>query len=80
MRASELIGKEVIDVNTGARLGAIQKNELLVNTSTGMVEALILIKHGWAGREITIKTIPWRLIRKISEELVIFAGEEEGES
>lgn len=72
MRASELQGKEVIEINTGERLGVIQKSELLLNTATGMVEALILIKNGWGGREKELHTIPWRQIRKISDELIIF--------
>lgn len=72
MRASELDGKEVIEINTGERLGVIQKSELVVDTVTGMVEALIFIKHGWGGKEKESRTIPWRQIRKISSELVIF--------
>lgn len=75
MRASEFDGKEVIEINTGERLGVIQKSELLVNTDTGLVEALIFIKHGWGGREKETRTIPWRQIRKISDELVIFEGQ-----
>jgi YlmC/YmxH family sporulation protein len=77
MRASELEGKEVIDVNTGGRLGVIQKSELLVNTTTGQVEALILTQRGWNGRGIELKTIPWGDIRKISDELVIVNGTNE---
>ncbi len=72
MRASEFDGKEVIEINTGERLGVIQKSELLLNTDTGMVEALIFIKHGWGGREKESRTVPWRQIRKISNDLVIF--------
>ncbi len=71
MRLSELVGKEVIDVKTGDRLGVIQKSELLVNTQTGQVEALIMIKQGWAGLEKEIHTIPWNDIQKISEELIL---------
>jgi sporulation protein, YlmC/YmxH family len=74
MRASDLVGKEVINVNTGDRLGVIQKSELLVNTATGRVEALIMVKQGWSGRETEIKTIPWADIRKISDELIIISG------
>ncbi len=72
MRASELEGKEVIEINTGERLGVIQKSELLMNTTTGMVDALIFIKYGWGGKEKEFHTIPWRQIRKISDELIIF--------
>ncbi len=77
MRLSELAGKEVIDVKTGDRLGVIQKSELLVNTQKGTVEALILVKQGWTGREKVIQTIPWRDIQKISEELILVSGKNE---
>jgi YlmC/YmxH family sporulation protein len=80
VRASELVGKEVINVNTGDRLGIIQRSELLVNTTTGTVEALILVKQGWTGKEIEFKTIPWGDIRKISDELIIIAGADESET
>jgi YlmC/YmxH family sporulation protein len=71
VRASELEGKEVINIHTGDRLGIIQKSELLINTTTGMVEALILVKSGFGGREKEVQTIPWREIRKICEDLII---------
>ncbi len=71
MRASELEGKEVININTGDRLGVIRKSELVVNTATGFVEALILVKIGVGGREKEIMTIPWQKIKKISDELII---------
>lgn len=75
MRASELEGKEVIDINTGNRLGVIQKSELMVNLETGTVEALVLVQYGWGGREKEIRTIPWCDIRKISDELIIIEEE-----
>jgi YlmC/YmxH family sporulation protein len=71
LRASELEGKEVININTGDRLGFIRKTELLVNTVTGIVEALIIVKIGIGGREKEIMTIPWRKIKKIGAELII---------
>ncbi len=78
MRASELEGKEVINIHTGDRLGIIQKSELLINTATGMVEALILVKSGFGGREKEIQTIPWREIRKICEDLIIIESRGNG--
>lgn len=75
MRASELEGKEIIDINTGDRLGVIQKSELMVNLETGTVEALVLVHYGWGGREKEIRTIPWRDIRKISDDLIIIKEE-----
>ena len=72
MRASELEGKEVINIDSGERYGVIKKSELLVNINTGTVESLVLLKTGWGGREVAVKTIPWQCIKKISEELILF--------
>ncbi len=73
MRASELEGKEVINIQTGARYGVIKRSELLLNLGAGMVESLVVIKKGWNGREIEVKTIAWKDIRTISDELILFA-------
>lgn len=72
MRISELEGKEVIELTTGERLGVIKDCELLVNLATGTVEALLVQKGGWTGKEKNTRTIPWKCIRKISQELIIF--------
>lgn len=77
VRASELEGKEVIEINSGERLGVIQKSELLINTTTGMVEALILMKQGWGGREKQTRTISWQNIKKISQDLIIVESTQE---
>jgi len=74
VRVSELEGKEIIDLNTGERLGEIKSCELLVDLAAGTVEALLLVKRGWGG-EKNVKTIPWKQIRKISRELIIFEAE-----
>jgi YlmC/YmxH family sporulation protein len=71
VRASELEGKEVINVHTGDRLGVIRRSELLINTDTGIVEGLIIVKIGMGGHEKEIMTIPWQNIKKISDELII---------
>lgn len=76
MRASELEGKEVINIHTGDRLGVIQKTELLINTVTGTVESLIIIKLGFGGREKELRTIPWREVKKISDELIMVECED----
>ncbi|HEX7713636.1 MAG TPA: YlmC/YmxH family sporulation protein [Bacillota bacterium] len=76
MRASELEGKEVIDIHTGDRLGVIQKTELLINTVTGTVEGLIMVKRGFGGREKEFRTIPWREVKKIGDELIMVESED----
>lgn len=72
MRLSELEGKEVIELRSGERLGMVKEYELVINLETGMVEALVLQKHGWGGGEKNSRSIPWRQIQKISQELLIF--------
>lgn len=75
VRASELEGKEVINIHTGDRLGVIRRSELLINTETGTVEGLVIVKIGVGGREKEIMTIPWQKIKKISDELIIVESE-----
>jgi len=76
VRASDLEGKEVIELKSGERLERIKDWELLINTETGMVEALIVTTHGWGGVETGHRTIPWKQIRKISQELILFETDE----
>ncbi|HYH02068.1 MAG TPA: YlmC/YmxH family sporulation protein [Bacillota bacterium] len=74
MRCSELEGKEVIELSSGARLGIIKESELLLNLKSGMVEGLILRQTGFGGIGKQEQNIPWKNIRKISEELIIVDG------
>jgi YlmC/YmxH family sporulation protein len=76
LRASELDGKEVIDIQSGERYGVLKKSELLLDLSTGTVESLVIVKRGWTGRDVEVKTIPWRSIQKISDELILFEDRE----
>lgn len=71
MRCSELEGKEVIELSSGARLGTIKESELMLDLNRGMVEALILKQTGFGGIAKQERQIPWKNIRKISEELII---------
>lgn len=72
MRLSELEGKEVIELRSGERLGMLKDYELLINIETGEVEALLLQKHSWGGSEKNNRSIPWRQIQKISQDLLLF--------
>ena len=71
MRCSELEGKEVIELSSGARLGIIKESELMLDLTRGRVEALILKQTGFGGIAKQEHHIPWKSIRKISEELII---------
>lgn len=74
MRSSELEGKEVIELSTGARLGVVKESELVINLKSGKVEGLILRQSSFGGLGKHEQTIPWKQIRKISDELIIVDG------
>lgn len=71
MRASELEGKEVIELQTGERLGTVREWELIIDTETGYVDSLLLAKHTWGAADKNHLSIPWKKIRKISRDLIL---------
>ncbi|HEX3032584.1 MAG TPA: YlmC/YmxH family sporulation protein [Bacillota bacterium] len=74
MQLSELIGKEVINVYDGARLGVVGESDLVVDITTGQIESIILPNRGgvlgfWTDRQSLV--IPWPAIKKIGTEVII---------
>lgn len=74
MRLTELVGKEVVNIFNGARLGVIGDSDLTIDAESGHVHAIILpqrsnIVNMWLERQQL--TIPWEAIRKIGSEVVI---------
>ncbi|HHW11013.1 MAG TPA: YlmC/YmxH family sporulation protein [Firmicutes bacterium] len=82
MRYSDLIGKELIDVAEGTRLGLVSQSDLLIDVERGVVKAILLPRRGglFSARELAI---PWCAIRKIGIDFIIIdsstATEAEGE-
>lgn len=72
MRASDLEGKEVIEISSGERLGKVRDWELLIDLERGMVAALLLSGNG-RGKEKE-NSIPWEQVRKISAEFILVEG------
>ncbi|MDR3592213.1 MAG: YlmC/YmxH family sporulation protein [Negativicutes bacterium] len=74
MRLSDLTGKEVINLGDGARLGFIEECDLVFESLTGRIDALIVPKRSWLsalwndGRN---STIPWNTIKRIGDEVII---------
>ncbi|MBO8142339.1 MAG: YlmC/YmxH family sporulation protein [Firmicutes bacterium] len=70
MRYSDLAGKEIIDIDQGIRLGVINDTDLVLDTESGKVAAIIIPSRGgwWQRRELEI---PWHGIRKIGVDLII---------
>ena len=66
MRYSELIGKEIVDVSAGTRLGLVAGTDLVIDTLTGSLEALVVFRRsGWFSvHEITV---PWHGVKKVGK-------------
>lgn len=74
MRLSELIGKQIINIYDGARLGTIAESDLLIDTESGEIESIIIPKKNnilniWLDKPNL--TIPWGSIKKIGREVII---------
>lgn len=74
MRLSELVGKEVINVYDGARLGVVGESDVVIDVSTGHIESFILPNRGgllgfWVDKQNLV--IPWQAIKKIGSEVII---------
>jgi YlmC/YmxH family sporulation protein len=74
MRLSDLMGKEIINLEDGARLGFVDECDLLLDGPSGRIDALLMPKRGILtsllgdGRG---HTIPWQSIRRIGDEVII---------
>lgn len=74
MRLSELIGKEIVNIVNGARLGVIGESDLTIDLSNGQIQSIILPRRNnllnlWVDKQQMV--IPWELVRKIGEEVII---------
>ncbi len=74
MKLSELMGKEIVNIYNGARLGTIGDSDLVVDGQTGNIDSIIL--PGKIGilnllKEKGYMEIPWKSVRKIGDEFII---------
>lgn len=74
MRLSELMGKEIINIYDGARLGTIGDSDLLVDEKTGLIASIILPYRnrllGWFKEKGHLE-IPWSSVKRIGDEFII---------
>jgi len=73
VRLSELIGKDIVNIQNGSRLGTVADSDLVVQAETGEIESIILPSRGgllnlWDKGKLTI---PWTAVRKIGSEVII---------
>lgn len=73
MRYSELGGKEIINVDSGERMGVVSQSDLVIDPKTGSIESIIIPNTSMLkiGRKKDEVMIPWKSIRKIGSEMII---------
>lgn len=74
MRLSELVGKEIVNIYNGARLGVVGESDLLIDDHSGEIESIILpskanLVNFWSEKSQMI--IPWQAVKKIGSEVII---------
>lgn len=74
MRLNELVGKEMVNLYDGIRMGTVGDSDMLIDQETGKVISIILPNKGnmlnfWADRQKLV--IPWETIKKIGKEVIV---------
>ncbi|MGB9886340.1 MAG: YlmC/YmxH family sporulation protein [Moorellales bacterium] len=74
MKLSEFIGKEIVNIHDGTRLGVLGEADLLLDGETGAIEAIVVPARGgilslWSDRQPVF--IPWSAVKKIGSELIV---------
>ncbi|BCV21147.1 YlmC/YmxH family sporulation protein [Moorella sp. Hama-1] len=74
MRFTELMGKEIINLYDGSRLGSFADADLVLDAEEGKVAAIILPpRGGWralfGSRQELV--IPWEAVHKVGSEVVV---------
>lgn len=74
MRLNELIGKEMINIFDGMRMGTVGESDMLIDDETGKIISIILPNKGnalnfWADRQKLV--IPWEAVKKIGREVIV---------
>jgi len=79
LRYKDISGKEIISINTGARLGILGQTDLQINSKTGKIESFIIPSYKWFGlkKEETESVITWDMIKKIGKDIILIELEEE---
>lgn len=73
VRLSDLIGKDIVNIQNGSRLGTVADSDLIIRVETGEIESIILPSRGGflSLLDRTNFTIPWSAVEKIGSEVII---------
>lgn len=74
MRLNDLVGKEMVNIFDGMRMGTVGESDMLVDSATGRIVSIILPNRGnvlnfWADRQKLV--IPWEAVKKVGREVIV---------
>lgn len=73
VRLSELIGKDIVNIQNGSRLGTVADSDLVISAETGEIDSIILPSKSGLFNILDRNNlqIPWSSVRKIGAEVII---------
>lgn len=73
VKLSELIGKDIVNIQNGGRLGTVADSDLVIELETGEIQSIMLpSRTGFLGfLDRNNFTIPWNCVKKIGSEVII---------
>lgn len=74
MRLNDLVGKEIVNIYDGMRMGTVGESDMMVDEESGDIISIILPNRGnafnfWADRQKLV--IPWEAVKKIGREVIV---------
>lgn len=74
MRMCELVGKEIVNICNGSRLGVVGDSDMAINIDSGEIQSIILPRKSnfinlWVDKQHLV--IPWEAVRKVGSEVII---------
>ncbi|HHV15648.1 MAG TPA: YlmC/YmxH family sporulation protein [Gelria sp.] len=74
MRLNDLVGKEIVNIYDGMRMGTVGESDMMVDEESGDIISIILPNRGnafnfWADRQKLV--IPWGAVKKIGREVIV---------
>jgi len=70
----ELIGKEIVNLYDGTRLGVVGESDFTIDAASGQVQSIILPRRAnlftlWMDRQQLV--IPWEAVKKVGSEVIV---------
>jgi YlmC/YmxH family sporulation protein len=74
VRLNELIGKEIVNIYDGMRMGTVGDSDMVIDEESGQIVSIILPNRGnalnfWTDRQKLV--IPWDAVKKIGREVIV---------